>query len=128
MNKLTIFTITLLILFILYYLFQGYSMCKDTYLKSNTPQIFDLKLDPVYQSPDYFKDKNVIICGLARDISNKIPYLEKNLETLTKNFKDHLILTVENDSKDDTRERLKQLKSKYNLIVLGCGVDPRTVL
>lgn len=72
---------------------------------------------------NHFSENGIIICGLARDIERRIDYFMRNIENITSSFKDHLILMVENDSKDRTREILLKLKKKYNIIVLGCGID-----
>lgn len=82
-----------------------------------------LKVNITYSDPTYFLDKNIIICGLARDIKKELPYIEQNLSTFTQNCKDHLILIVENDSKDGSRQLLLNLKNKFNIVLLGCDQD-----
>ena len=94
---------------------------KENWLKPNIPTRF--KLNTTYSDPLYFNNKNVIICGLARDIAPAVPYLEQNLTTLTDYFQNHLILIVENDSKDTSRQLLLDMKNKFNMVVLGCGED-----
>lgn len=71
----------------------------------------------------YIKNEKLIITGTIRD---GYPYLEKTIKNLYKDiiplFKDYVILIVENDSKDNTREVLLKYANKdLKFKVLGCG-------
>lgn len=61
-------------------------------------------------------DKKVVACFMVRDGES---YLEKNLKEINKylseNFKTYEIIYVENDSKDDTRNILKNLEKEMPL-------------
>nr|QBK91801.1 MAG: glycosyltransferase [Pithovirus LCPAC304] len=64
----------------------------------------------------------VIFAGLVRDKEDRVPYIKKRLEALGEPFKDYHILIVENDSEDQTRERLLEWQRKTpKVTILGCG-------
>ena len=72
---------------------------------------------------NYIKNEKLIITGTIRD---GYPYLEKTIKNLYKDiiplFKDYVILIVENDSKDNTRQvLLKYANNDPKFKVLGCG-------
>lgn len=70
------------------------------------------------------RDQKVIITGLVRDVSDKIPFIKKKVESVGSQFKDYRVLIVENDSKDDTRDLLlKWTKENPKVIILGCGIN-----
>jgi hypothetical protein len=95
--------------------------------KSIVEEYLDVKIDRniINKGSEHFRKSNVIVCGLARDIEDKIENLDKNLNSITSCFDKHLILIVENNSEDNTRKKLFELKKKYNLLILGCGVDSK---
>lgn len=52
-------------------------------------------------------ESSVFICGLARDIGDKLLRLQSKVETLGSLFKDYRVFIYENDSKDNTPQILK---------------------
>lgn len=64
---------------------------------------------------------SVVICGLARDIEKYIPYLYNRIQKLGKLFYDeYTVIIVENDSKDNTRQILEQIKKRDSRwIIIG---------
>jgi hypothetical protein len=80
-------------------------------------------LSLINQGKTYFKNEKLIITGTIRD---GYPYIEKTLNNLYKDiipcFKDYIIIIVENDSMDNTRDiLLKFAKKDPKFIILGCG-------
>lgn len=53
-------------------------------------------------------ESSVFICGLARDIDYRLERLIPKIEQLGRSFKDYGIFIYENDSKDRTKEIIKQ--------------------
>jgi hypothetical protein len=76
------------------------------------------------------RQSRVVFAGLIRDRQDRIPYLKKRLESWAAPFKDYRILIVENDSRDQTRERLLVwAKENPKVTILGCGENaPRCSL
>lgn len=63
---------------------------------------------------------NVVICGLARDIRQHIPYLYNRIEHLGRFFNDYSVVIVENDSIDGTRTELNQIQQEnYRWMIIG---------
>lgn len=79
------------------------------------------------------KTKRMIVCGLVRDIKNDLPRVKRTIDRFSKMWKDFTLILVENDSSDGTRHELLKWrdenvsKSKYKIIILGCGVDNEEV-
>jgi hypothetical protein len=118
----TVTILLLILLLILFYIFWYFKTVEKSYFTgSKTSKKFDVDLS--LQDPEYFKDKKLIICGLARDIENRISYFRENLKRIIPLFQDHLIVLVENDSVDNTRKVLLDMKPDFNLVLLGCGID-----
>lgn len=116
---LVIFSI-ILILFI--YLSWYYKTVEEKYFTgSKTSKYFNVDLS--LQDPEYFSDKKLIICGLSRDIEDRLSYFRKNLEIIIPLFRDYMIVLVENDSVDETRGALLDMKKDFKLVLLGCGID-----
>lgn len=64
----------------------------------------------------------IVICGLARDCASNLRHIREQIERIGSMFQDYAVLIVENDSKDDTRERLLEWASfDERVTVLGCG-------
>jgi len=57
---------------------------------------------------DFMKTKRVIVAGLCRDIEPYIEFAINNIEKTGSLFKGYRALIIENDSKDYTKELLKQ--------------------
>lgn len=78
------------------------------------------------EGKDFLKTKKVVICGLARDIEDKIIKNIPMIEKIGSYFKDYKILIVENDSNDKTREVcLNWVQNNNKVCVLGCGYNQR---
>lgn len=88
--------------------------------KTVIEEYLDVKINKeiVNIGSEHFKNSNLILCGLARDIEKNIRNLDKQINTITSCFNKHLIIIVENDSKDNTVNKLLELKEKYNIILL----------
>lgn len=128
MKPYTIYILYTLISIIILYVFISFFKNKpiieeylDLHLVTKKNTLVNKKI--LVEGNNYFKKKNVIICGLARDIEHRINTLEKNLDNMIRCFNNYIILIVENDSSDNTRTKLLELKNKYNIYILGCGVD-----
>jgi len=66
----------------------------------------------------------VVFAGLIRDNEKCVPKIRKFLEGLGESFQDYRVLIVENDSKDNTREKLLEWqKQNPKITILGCGVN-----
>ena len=84
---------------------------------------------PVQDSEDYYsrielgkkeaKNTSVIFCGMGRDVGSVINTTISRIYKTAKLFKDYRIVLYENDSKDDTVEKIEKfsnLDSKFTLI------------
>lgn len=70
------------------------------------------------------KSRRVIIASLIRDGSKKISRIRKTIENITQGWSDWRYLVVENDSEDDTRDKLlKWASEESRVVVLGCGIN-----
>lgn len=70
------------------------------------------------------KDKKIVICGLARDIKDKLNKNIKRLEDIGNSFKEYKIVIFENDSSDGTRELIKNWRdNNSNVILISCCYD-----
>lgn len=87
--------------------------------------------DVVAKGKKHFKESKVLICGLAKNVSKRIGIIKYNLEKIVSFFdtNNFAILIVENDSDDQSRKLLFDLKpffydpvnSKDRLILLCPG-------
>ena len=125
-----IFFVIILIIFLTCCIWLGVSWNFKKYLQDNTPtEIYPISkncsyLKIVSKGFKYMKRKNIVICGLARNIESRIDDMIRKLELLGSNFKSYKIVIVENDSTDLTRELLLQWKDRNpNVIILGCGIN-----
>ncbi len=70
-------------------------------------------------------NKKIVIAGLCINIEKKIPNLNKKLEHIGGFFKDYKCVIFENDSKDNTRTKLKELEQKNdNIKIMECSDAP----
>lgn len=60
------------------------------------------------QGLDKIKDKKIIIAALARNVEKTFPNSTNKAEMLGRGFKDYRIVIFENDSNDNTRNRIKE--------------------
>ncbi len=85
------------------------------------------------------KDKSIVICGCVRDSAKELKTNIPAIERICSFFKDYRIVVVENNSRDSTKEVLRQWsqhngrvkpllydfdESKYDGIILPSGYDP----
>lgn len=109
---LLLFILILFILLIILYNKNQHRIKNETSLNS----------DMINNGKSFFKDKKVIITGLARDSEKSIGYAMTNVYQLVKHFKNYKIIIVENDSIDNTRKLLLDWnKSDPNIEILGCN-------
>lgn len=73
---------------------------------------------------EHMKNSRAVICALVRDVEPQLDDIIFKVEALISHFGDSKILIVENDSKDKTRDKLLEWRSKNpNVIILGCGTN-----
>jgi hypothetical protein len=78
----------------------------------------------VNNGKSFIKENNVIICGLLRDKEKIIGSVKHRCYELVKLFNDYQILIVENDSSDNTRQRLLDWsKEDQKVWILGNGIN-----
>lgn len=66
----------------------------------------------------------IIIASLVRDVEKNIPQIIEKVESLGKYFENYIVLIVENDSEDHTRQLLfKWREANPRVQILGCGVN-----
>lgn len=65
----------------------------------------------------FLKDKKIVIAGLARNIANNIEQSLSKLVSFAENAKEYKIIIFENDSEDNTREKLDNLKNNNSNII-----------
>jgi len=104
-------------------------MYNSSILSFYTPDSFPVTNEDEYDrlvaiGDEYTKTKTVIITALVRDVATRIPDIQKKVERVAEMFKDYKVLIVENDSSDDTRQRLLDWsKRNPKVTVLGCGYN-----
>lgn len=87
----------------------------NRYNKSNIECSYDI--DKINIGKEFLKNKKVAFCGLIRDGEDRLKTTIPQIEKIGSYFKDWVLLVVENDSKDNTRNMLLN----YNKVkVLGC--------
>ncbi len=66
-------------------------------------------------------NSRIVICSLARNISEIFEKSKERMEYIVKNFKEYKIVIFENDSNDNSRELIKNWsKNNKNVILLNC--------
>lgn len=102
---------------------------KCNFLSDNTPECllpekFAFEHRQQKHGEDTMRKSTVVVCGLARNCSSALDKSIPMVKKLCKKFHAYKILVVENDSVDDTRNKLlKWTKEDHNVEVLGCGVN-----
>jgi hypothetical protein len=75
----------------------------------------------------FMKTQKVVICGLLRNHEHMLNDIIYKVEELGKLFNDYKVVIVENDSSDNTREKLLEWASKNNRVtILGCGINEKS--
>lgn len=64
---------------------------------------------------------NVAICSIVRDCGNKVKRNIPTIEKLRANFKSSVVIIFENDSKDNTKQILKEWSERYPNIIIECN-------
>ena len=64
------------------------------------------------------KNSRIVICGLCRNIKDRLVKNIPKFENTGKLFKDYRVVIFENDSEDGTRELIKDWSQKNNKVVL----------
>jgi hypothetical protein len=94
-----------------------------------TPESFPLKHKKKYNArvKDGFnkmKNLDVTICGMVRDVGDRVEDIKERVESMGRLVRDYRVLIVENDSTDDTRKNLLDwVSSNPRVYILGCGVN-----
>jgi len=80
------------------------------------------KEDEINIGKEFLKSKKVAFCGLIRDGEDRLKTSLPQIEKIGSYFKDWILLIVENDSKDNTRQVLLDYNNQNNKVnVLGCN-------
>jgi len=88
---------------------------------SNSRKEYNLRVE---EGMRIFSKKRIVICGMLRNVGTGISKIIKKVERLGNQFLDYAVLIVENDSKDDTREKLLEWsKNNPKVTILGCGYN-----
>lgn len=67
------------------------------------------------------KRSKLVIAGLIRDAARQVPEMIARIEAIGQSFAEYQVLVVENDSQDNTRERLVAWKQRNPRVhILGC--------
>lgn len=75
---------------------------------------------------DQAKRSSVVICGLVRNCSEELSRIREMVEDVSTIFGMYKILIVENDSTDDTREKLLNWAEEDGKVeILGCGLNAK---
>ena len=87
-------------------------------------------ISKVKQGESIAKTKSLVICGLIRNRSSRVSELEERCGLFAKYFGTIIVLVVENDSNDQTREKLLQWVKRapllgYQVEVLGCQINSK---
>jgi len=70
------------------------------------------------------KHLRVNICGLLRDVGDRMDDIIKKVEGVGNLFDSYTVFIVENDSEDNTREKLLEWSEKNpHVVILGCGIN-----
>ena len=69
------------------------------------------------------RSKSIVICSIIKNEEKKLKKYFNTIQIITKYFKDHFIVLVESDSKDNTSTLAKKLISKYNGVVIETNTD-----
>jgi hypothetical protein len=90
------------------------------YLDKNT--LSKTSLENIQMGEKLCKEKNIVICCLLRNNSNIFEKSKRKLEFIGKNFGEYKIVLFENDSEDDTRDKIKNWSTENNnVILLDCS-------
>jgi hypothetical protein len=65
----------------------------------------------------------VLIATCVRDCESKIKFLKRNCQYFKRHFGQVKFLVMENNSTDNTRKKLLNLRKKMDMDILGCGVN-----
>jgi hypothetical protein len=124
--------VVFLIVWFLFWIWLEYTVLLNVNIhKIIHPEKYDGVDCPIsYRSPriDYGRyiasQTSIVICGLARDIKEKLVKTIDRLEYIGKKFKRYKIIVFENDSSDGTRELLKYWgEINPNVELLKCCQD-----
>lgn len=123
----------LILIWVLIWIWIEYCFLKNTNLHSimNPAKYNGYTFNPLYTNNETLvriekgrgiaKYSSLVICGLARDIKDKLQKNIPRLEYIGKHFKEYKIIIFENDSTDGTRELIKEwCKKNTNVILLQC--------
>jgi hypothetical protein len=81
----------------------------------------------VEEGKKIMKEHKLVICGLLRDKSTILNSLKHRCYELVQYFSDYRILIVENDSEDDTREKLLEWSYEdTHVLILGNGINAQS--
>lgn len=82
------------------------------------------KNNEIIEGKNHFSQSRVAVCGLLRDKGYLMRNIKENINRLISQFADYKIYIIENDSVDDTREKLLKWANEDNKIeILGCGLN-----
>ena len=122
--------ILILWVFVLHYIERKFNI---NFHQLRNPELYQYKLldQPIRRDVDHYtqigyglaRERKIVITGLCRDIETNI---SKNIfisQCIAKYFKEYKIVLYENDSKDNTRNIIKEMaKIDPNIILIECDV------
>lgn len=99
----------------------------EYYINQKIHRINDIPIDlkknyreKIKLGKELWKDKKVVICGLARTCQNKISNNIDIIHELSKYFKDYRVVILENNSTDNTKHEIeKQINKDPKIIKIG---------
>ena len=74
----------------------------------------------VREGQDYMKHSKVVVTGLIRNCMEQVPRLQEFFESFQQMCQQCVILLVENDSADDTRQRLYEWSQRNSSVIILC--------
>lgn len=94
----------------------------------STPDLLrdGVSISSVLQDEQWLRSQRVVVCGLLRDKEGQVAYLQTALPRLTSLFAEWAVVVVENNSTDNTRDRLLTWQQHDPTHVHVLGASPTT--
>ncbi len=125
-----IFFIIIILLFIFFIKYENeifgnvHKKIYPVYYNTDGYDKYTIQEEKINEGKKIIKNKKIVFTGLARNIEERIDKNIKICERLGELFEDYRIIIFENDSKDKTREIIKNCSLINNkVILLECGDD-----
>lgn len=72
---------------------------------------------------EHTSKSRAIVATCVRDCEDRINFLKRNYQYFKRHFGHVKLLVIENNSSDNTRKKLLELRKNIDLDILGCGVN-----